>query len=117
MSNRRTLPLHDLIVYRVARELLVAVQAARISNPGLREQALRAAAAVALNIAEAVGRPSRADQRRVYGIARGEASETFAALDLAEAAGFCTLADARCGKYLAERAYALLSGLMRVSRP
>jgi hypothetical protein len=38
-------------------------------------------------------------------------------LDLAEAAGFCTSADARCGKYLAERAYALLSGLIRVIRP
>ena len=117
MPNRKTFPLHDLIAYRVARQLFVAVQGARISNAGLRDQALRAASAVGLNIAEAVGRPSRADQRRVYGIARAEASETLAALDLAEAAGFCTPADARCGKYLAERAYALLSGLMRVSRP
>jgi hypothetical protein len=74
-----------LIAYHVARELLVAVQAARISNAGLRDQALRAAAAVGLNIAEA--------------------------------AGFCTAADARCGKYLAERAYALLAGLIRVSGP
>ena len=116
MPNRNRFPLYDLIAYRVARELLVAVQGARISNAALREQAVRAAAAVGLNISEAVGRPSRADQRRVYGIARGEASETLAALDLAEAAGFCTPADARAGKYLAERAYALLSGLMRVSR-
>ena len=115
MTNRNTFPLHDLIAYRVARELLVAVQAARISNAGLRDQALRAASAVGLNIAEAVGKASRADQRRVYGIARGEASETLAALDLAEAAGFCTAANARDGKYLAERAYALLSGLIRVT--
>lgn len=117
MPNRPMGPLQDLIAYRVARELLLAVQGARISNAGLRDQALRAASAVGLNIAEAVGRPSRADQRRVYGIARGEASETLAALDLAEAAGFCSPADARVGKYLAERAYALLSGLIRVSRP
>ena len=114
MTNRTTHPLNDLIAYRVARDLVIAVRNAEISNPPLRDQALRAATAVGLNIAEATGRPSRADQRRIYGIARGEAVETLAALDLAEAAGFSTAESVRGGKLLAERAYALLSGLMRV---
>ena len=74
MTNRNTFPLHDLVAYRVARGLLIAVQAARICNPALRDQALRAATAVALNIAEAVGRPSRADQRRIYGIAHSNSN-------------------------------------------
>ncbi len=67
------------------------------------------------NLAEATGRPSRADQRRVYGIARGEAAETEALLDIAVAAGFCAEERARVGRHLATRAYALLSGLMRAA--
>jgi hypothetical protein len=70
MPNRNTFPLYDLIAYRVARELLVAVEAARISNAGLRDQAVRAATAVGLNIAEAVG--SRA------GLINGVSTESLA---------------------------------------
>jgi len=65
------LPHEQLYAYRVARDLVVAVREARISDSGLRDQALRAATSVCLNIAEATGRPGAADQRRVYGIARG----------------------------------------------
>ena len=113
--SRSAFPLDNLIAYRLARELVIAVRNAQISNAGLRDQALRAATSVCLNIAEAFGRPGRADQRRVYGIARGEAAEVRAALDIAEAAGFSAAEGVRCGKLLAERAYALLSGLMRVA--
>jgi four helix bundle protein len=88
MTNLTTLPHEGLFAYRVARELVVAVRAARISDSGLRDQALRAAMSVCLNIAEASGRPRLADQRRVYG---------------------------NCARRreLAGRAYALLMGLMR----
>jgi four helix bundle protein len=88
MPNLTTavVPHQKLIAYQVARELVIAVRAARISDPGLRDQALRAATSVCANIAEAAGRPSRPDQRRVYGIARGEAAETEALLDVAAAA-------------------------------
>ncbi len=75
-----------------------------------------AALSVGLNTAEATAKGSRADQRRVYGIARGEAAEVLAALDLAVAAGFCSTEAARVGIHLAGRAYALLSGLMRALR-
>ena len=113
MQNLTNFPHDQLIAYRVARELVIAVQQARISDSGLRDQALRSAMSICLNIAEATGRPSRADQRRVYGIARGEAAEAGAALDVAQAAGFCSADAARPARILAERAYALLSGLMR----
>ena len=115
MTNGTNAPHERLIAYRVARELLIAVQAARISHLGLRDQALRAALSVGLNIAEATQRPGRADQRRVYGIARGEAAETMAAVDLAVAAGFCSAEPARVAIHLADRACALLTGLMRSS--
>jgi four helix bundle protein len=113
MTDLTTLPHERLFAYRVARELVVAVRSARISDSGLRDQALRAAMSVCLNIAEAAGRPSVADQRRVYGIARGETCEVAAALDVAAAAGFCTGETARSGRELAGKGYALLSGLMR----
>lgn len=113
MTNGSNVPHERLIAYRVARELVIAVRDARISDSGLRDQALRAAISVALNIAEATGRPGIADQRRIYGIARGEAAEVVAAVDVAVAAGFASADAIRPARFLAERAYALLSGLMR----
>jgi four helix bundle protein len=74
-----------LDAYRVAVELddLVAA-ASRSSSRGagwLWDQALRAAASVVLNIAEACGRDG-ADRARCLRIARGSALETDAALTL-----------------------------------
>src|SRR5690242_20844137 len=75
MANWTTLPHENLIAYRVARELVVMVREAKISDAKLRDQAMRAATSACLNIAEAAGRVSAADKARVYGIARGERSE------------------------------------------
>ena len=61
MPNDKTmysLPHKNLIAYRVACDLLVVVVEARIRDPGLRDQALRAAKSACLNIAEANGRSS-----------------------------------------------------------
>ena len=58
MTNLTTLvplPHEQLFAYRVARDLVVGVREARISDSGLRDQALRAAMSVCLNIAEASG--------------------------------------------------------------
>src|SRR5260370_546059 len=82
MTNWTTLPHETLAAYQVAWELLVAVKKAEIADLKLRDQALRAAKSVCLNIAEATGRTG-ADQKRVFVIARGEASETVAALHIA----------------------------------
>src|SRR5438270_3079524 len=92
MANDKTmytLPHQNLIAYRVACDLLVAVVEARIRDPGLRDQALRAAKSACLDIAEANGRVSSADRRRVFAIARGEAAEAAAAVHIASLAGEC----------------------------
>jgi four helix bundle protein len=113
MTNWTTLPHEKLIAYQVARELLVLVTGTRISNAGLRDQAVRAARSACLNIAEAAGRQGAADKARVYAIARGEACEAAAALDIGLAAGDCSVQSAVAAGELARRLYALLSGLIR----
>lgn len=86
-NHSSVLPHHRLIVYRKAVELLVAVRAAQIADAKLRDEALRAAKGVCLNIAEAAGRLSRGDKARVYAIARGECVECVAAVEIAVALG------------------------------
>ena len=118
MTERRTtarpqLPHHKLVAYQVALELLMLVRDAEIRDAKLRDQALRAAKSAALNIAEAAARMSRADQARVFAIARGEAVEACAAVEIATLAG-----DANVGAFeaclpVAGRLYALLTGLCR----
>ena len=113
MANGTTLPYSKLVAYDVARELVVAVRAAKISDSKLRDQALRAGTSACLNIAEAAGRVSAADKSRVYGIARGEASEACAAVDVAAAAGWCSEEAARTVEALGNKLFALLTGLFR----
>ena len=116
MANDKTmytLPHQNLIAYRVACDLLVAVVEARIRDPGLRDQALRAAKSACLNIAEANGRVSPADRRRVFAIARGEAAEAAAAVHIASLAGECPPGFAEKAQQLGGRTVALLSGLIR----
>src|SRR5437667_2247557 len=113
MTNWTTLPYENLRAYQAARELLVVVHQARIADPKLRDQALRAAKSVCLNIAEAVGRYSAADQKRVFAIARGEVCEVNSALDIAALIGECPVDKAQAGAALARGVYALLSGLIR----
>ena len=114
MTNWTTLPHENLLAYQVAKELLRLVCAASISNSKLRDQALRAAQSACLNIAEATGRGTIADQKRVYSIARGEGSEAAAALEIAAVLGECDVSQAASGKLAARRLYALLGGLLRM---
>jgi four helix bundle protein len=107
------LPHHNLIAYRVAVELLVAVRDARVRDAGLREQALRAAKSACLNIAEGAGRASRADRARVFAIARGEASEACAALEIAEVLGAASEETVQRCVALGSRLVGLLTGLIR----
>lgn len=110
---RSVFPHHRLVAYSVAVEFLMAVRAAGIRDSDLRAQAMRSAKSVCLNIAEATGRRTHADKARVFAIARGEAIETVAALEIAGYAGDATAeAVARCVA-LGARLVALLSGLMR----
>ena len=107
------LPHHKLIAYGVARELVVAIVAARIRDAGLRDQALRAAKSAALNCAEGAGRVSPADKARAFAIARGEASEAAAAVEIAAACGDASAASAAEVGRVAARLYAMLTPLAR----
>ena len=84
------LPHHRLVAYHVAVELLLAVKAAEIRDAKLRDEALRSAKSAVLNIAEGAGRLTRADKARAFTIAHVQ----------------------RCLP-IAQRLYALLTGLLR----
>ena len=77
-----------LRVWHLAQELSVDViealsQSAVRRVPGLRNQAVRAANSVSVNLAEGCARPSRAEFLRFVGIAIGSANELEAHLGLA----------------------------------
>ena len=107
------LPHHKLIAYGVSVELLLAVKAANISDSKLRDEALRAAKGTCLNCAEGAGRVSRADKARVFAIARGEAVEAVAAVEIAAHAGDTTQEAAERCVVLGNRVVALLTGFIR----
>jgi len=118
MTDRRTstrpqLPHHKLLAYQVALQLITAVKAAEIRDVKLRDQAIRAAKSAALNIAEAAGRVSPADRARVFAIARGEAMEAAAGVEIATLAGDSDPAAFDACLPIADRLVALLTGLCR----
>jgi four helix bundle protein len=112
-SSPSSLPHHRLVAYHVAVELLVLVRDARLGDATLREQALKSAKSVCLNVAEAAGRSSRADKARVFGIARGEVVEACAAVELAGLLGGASEETVRKCVALGSRLVGLLTGLMR----
>jgi four helix bundle protein len=107
------MPHEKLLAYQHALQLLQQVQELRIVDARLRDQILRASKSVCLNIAEAVGRFSDADRKRVYAIARGECCEAAAAIDVARATAECDLDRGRAARETAGRLYALLTGLIQ----
>ena len=111
-SHQPLLPHHQLRAYGTAVEFLRAVRAAGVRDRELRTQALRAAKSVCLNIAEAAGRSARADQARVFTIARGEACEAAAALEIASIAHDCSREFSIRANELASRLVGLLTGLI-----
>ena len=107
------LPHHKLHAYGVAVELLKAVREARIRDAHLRDQALRAAKSACLNSAEGAGRVSHADKARVFAIARAEACEAAAAVEVAVAAGDADEASLGPVLTLADRFVAMTTRLIR----
>jgi four helix bundle protein len=94
-------------------QLFLAVRRAAIRDAKLRDEAMRAAKSTCLNIAEATGRHTPADQRRAYAIARGECVEAAAATEIAALAGDADEAAANDAVAIADRLYGLLTGLLR----
>src|SRR6476646_1909814 len=113
MTNTPSLPHHRLIVFGFAREMLVAVRDAHIRDAKLRDEALRAGKGACLNIAEGAGRATRADKARAYTIARGEAVECAAALEISALLGAARGEDAACVADLATSVVAMLTRMIR----
>ncbi len=107
------LPHHRLIAYGVAKELLVAVREAHVRDAGLRDQAMRAAKSACLNTSEGAGRVTRADKARVFAIARAEAGEAAAAVEIAVLSGDADEANLERVVSIANRLIAMLTGLIR----
>ena len=107
------LPHHKLIAFGVARDLLVAVRAAGIRDAKLRDEATRAAKGACLNCAEAAGRVTRPDKARALTIARGEAVEAAAAVEIAALRGDASQTSALAVAQIADRLVALLTRFIR----
>jgi len=116
MTNTSTtslLPHHRLRAYGVAVQMLQAVREARVRDRVLRDQAARAAKSACLNCAEGAGWVMRADKARVYTVARGEVVEAVAAVEIAALAGDASSAVLPRVVALANKAYAMLTKLIR----
>ena len=107
-----SLPHHRLQVYGKSLELLAAVRAAQVRDAKLRDEALRAAKSVCLNIAEGSGRVTRADKARAYAIARGECVECVAAVEIAGSAGDTSADAVAVVTRLGNDVYLMLGGLV-----
>jgi four helix bundle protein len=107
------LPHHKLVAFGVARELLLAVRDCHIRDAKLRDEASRSSKSACLNTAEGAGRVTRADKARSFAIARAEAVEAAAAVEIAELMGDCGKAEAVRVAQIANRLVALLTGLIR----
>ena len=107
------LPQHKLLAYEVALELLRAVGAAKIRDCYLRDHAMRAAKSACLNTTEGAGRVTRADNARAFTIARGEACEAAACVEIAVAAGDADARALAAVMACADRFVALTTGLIR----
>jgi len=107
------MPHHRLIAYEVALELVKAVHASGVRDSDLRDQAMRAARSAALNTAEGAGRSAPRDKARVFAIARAEATEAAAAIEIAVACGDSSEAAKDRVVSIASRLTAMLTALIR----
>ena len=106
-----------LDVYRCAIEHLAFVFQSLPAIPrgysALVDQWRRAAMSVPLNVAEAVGKTSEADRNNRYAIARGEAMECGAILDVVRLLGVLSDNDLTDAKLLLVRIVGMLSKMCR----
>jgi four helix bundle protein len=79
----------------------------------LADQRRRAATAIPMNIAEAVGEISRADRMNKFAIARGEAMECGAILDVVKLLDVIPISDINHAKALLVRTVEMLTKLCR----
>ena len=112
-SHPPLLPHRQLRAYATALEFLRAVRDAGLRDRELRNQALRAAKSVCLNLAEGAGRVTRADKARAYTVARGELVEAIAAVEIAHESGDARREAVSRVLLIGGKLYAVLSKLVR----
>ena len=114
VANKLPLLDHErLDCFKVALEFAGMVPAlTHATRHSLRDQLERAAASVALNLAEGCGRTGR-DRRHFFSIAQGSAMECAAAIDLLRVNRHVTLPDATRAKHKLTRIIQMLVGLRR----
>jgi four helix bundle protein len=93
--------------------MLICVRDAQIRDTKLRDEATRAAKGTCLNIAEGAARIARADKARAYAIARREAAEVGAAIEIAVLVGAACAEDEEKIVALASRVVAMLTRRIR----
>ncbi len=115
------LDLYKLDCYRVAIELLELLTACTDAAPRGHaddiDQLLRAAKSIIRNIAEGAGRRSVADKARIYTIARGEAFECVASLDVLKLCGAIGVDHHARAVKLLERIVSMLTRLIASPGP
>ncbi|HET9594730.1 MAG TPA: four helix bundle protein [Anaeromyxobacteraceae bacterium] len=114
MNETHSLPHHNLLAYGVAVELLHAVRGCAIRDATLRDQALRSAKSACLNCAEGAARTSRGEKARAFSVARAEAGEAAAAVEIAAACGDAAVEPVGEVVRLASRISRMLYPLARV---
>ena len=113
MLEKPVLPHHKLYAFGVAKELLVAVKNADVRDAHLRDQAMRAAQSACLNCAEGAACVTRADKARAFTVARGEAVEAAAALEIAALCGTAKPSDSDRVAVIVDRLVGMLTRLIR----
>ena len=113
MLEKPLLPHQKLRAFGVAKDLLIAVRDAGIGDTHLRDQAMRAAQSACLNAAEGAARVTRADKARAFAIARGEAVEAAAAVEIAAACGTAKQDDADRIACIVDTLVGMLTRLIR----
>ena len=112
-SSSPALPHHKLLAYGIAVELLLAVRRASVRDAKLRDEALRSAKSACLNCAEGAGRVTRGDKARAFAVARAEATEASAAVEIAALCNDASAGSAAEVGRLASRLVAMLTPLVR----
>jgi four helix bundle protein len=113
LDSPSALDIDRLDAYRVALAFAAFAATLRIRSAALADQLERAASSIPLNLAEAVGRISAADQAHFFAIARGSALECAAILDVLHARDLLGSDAHRSGRGLLARLVAMLTGLLR----
>ena len=121
MTHTTHIPTHQkLDAYRVAIKLFEGVEAAAEALPrgyaDMKDQLRRATASIVRNVAEGANRRTPADKCARFLVARAEAGECEAILEMAQIVKAIETGEAQRLRRLAARTMALVSGLIRYQR-